>query len=204
METQKAQTSKIIIGIIIALVIIGGGIWFAVTNPAVAAELGLHHGGPTTGMASTTPTGRRGGMRGGFTTGSIEVLNDNGFTLSLTDGTTKNIVLTATSTLQNYASASSTPTTITSDQLSVGEMVQVIGATNADGSITARRVMTGTFPTMMRGAGGRMSGMSSSTPSGGYGGGYGGAGAGANTGGGSPNNSGGAPGMMTPPGNSST
>jgi hypothetical protein len=189
---------QVIIGIIVAILIVGGLIWFAVTNPAIAAELGINHGTSSQSMASTTPNGRRGGMRGSFTTGSIEVLSDNGFTLSLQDGTTKVITLTSTSTLQNYASASSTPTTITSDQLSVGEQVLVTGSANADGSITARRVLTGTFPTTMRGGYGR-GGMGSSTPatmpaptngtddSNGMSGSM------------NQNNSGGAPGMMTPP-----
>lgn len=147
--------SPIIIGICILLIVILCGGWYVYANPTLAAELGIHHsmsGGPdANGVGTTTPHGY-GGMQGGFATGSIEELNGTGFTITLSNGDTKNIDLSATTTLQNYASASSTPTTITADQLSVGEQVSVIGMPNSDGSINARMVRTGDVPT--RGAGG--------------------------------------------------
>ena len=145
------NSSKIVIAVVILLVVaIAGVLYF---DHSVDAMLGLNFGTPVatttpTTMGSTTPNGRFGGMRGGFAMGSIAVLNDNGFSLSLADGSTKDVTITATTTIENYASASSTPTTITFDQLSVGEQVLVIGAANIDGSITARTVRTGTFPTM--------------------------------------------------------
>ena len=146
------QSTKVIIGIVV-VVIIALIAWLLLANKTVDQMLGLAPApvattSPSTIMGTTTPGGRMGGMRGGFAMGSIAVLNDNGFTLSLQDGSTKTVTLTATTTIQNYASASSTPTTITTDQLSVGEQVLVIGSANADGSITARTVRTGTFPAM--------------------------------------------------------
>jgi len=148
--------TPVVIGICILLVVIICGGWYAYTNPTLAAELGIHHA-PVSGssmsgsMGTTTPYGR-GGMQGGFATGSIEELNGTGFTITLSNGDTKNIDLTATTTIQDYVSASSTPTTITADQLSVGEQVSVIGTPNSDGSINARDVRTGAVPA--RGAGG--------------------------------------------------
>jgi hypothetical protein len=147
----------IIIGIVIAVIVIGF-IVFAITNPAIATRLGLTHASPRAGAMGTTTPRQFGGMRGGFVTGSIEVLNDNGFTVTLADGTTKDVDLTATTTIQNFTSASSTPTTITSDQLSVGEQVQVIGSVGEDGSINARFVRTGALPTMRAGGQGRGAG----------------------------------------------
>jgi hypothetical protein len=172
---KKSQT--IVIGIIVLVIVLALGGWYAYSNPRIADALGLRHGYGMGGMmqdnygpnnSSTTP-GRFAGMRGGFATGSIEVLNDNGFTLTLSDGTTEVVDITATTTLQNYATASSTPTTITKDQLSVGEQVSVIGIPQADGSIAAREVRTGAAPTMPMGQGrggpgGGMYGHGSSTP----------------------------------------
>jgi hypothetical protein len=139
----------LIIAIIVVVIVFGGAL-YAYMNPQIATELGLRHAPMQSGTASTTPnqdgTHSFNGARGGFVMGSIEVLNDNGFTVTLSDGTTKDINLTATTTLLNYATASSTPATITPDQLSVGEQVFVIGTPAADGSITATRVMTGTLP----------------------------------------------------------
>jgi hypothetical protein len=144
----------VIIGIAVGLIVIAF-IVFAITNPAVATRLGLTHTSSMPAGNTGTTTPRQFGVRGGFVTGSIEVLNDNGFTLTLSDGTTKDIDLTATTTIQNFTSTSSTPTTITSDQLSVGEQVQVIGSPEDDGSINARFVRTGTLPTMHAGGQGR-------------------------------------------------
>ena len=86
----------------------------------------------------------------GFVAGSIEVLTDDGFTVTRADGTTQDINLYATTTLENFATASSAPTEISSDQLSVGEQVFVSGTPNADGSIDARKVSTGALQTHPR------------------------------------------------------
>jgi hypothetical protein len=159
------QSTKVLIGVVV-LVVVALIAWLLLANKVVDQMLGLGQApvattSPST-MGTSTPGGHFGGMRGGFAMGSIAVLNDNGFTLSLQDGTTKTVTLSATTTIQNYTSASSTPTTITTDQLSVGEQVLVIGSANADGSITARTVRTGTFPAMSarggRGPGGQGNG----------------------------------------------
>ncbi|MDR3547779.1 MAG: hypothetical protein P4M11_05865 [Candidatus Pacebacteria bacterium] len=128
---------SVIIGIVAIIVIVAAGAWYVHANSQRQAG---------TMMASSTPNLRFGVTHGGSITGSIEVLDDNGFTITLSDGTTKDIDMTATTTLENYASASSTPTSITLDNLSVGEQVYVIGLTDSDGSISATRVLTGTPP----------------------------------------------------------
>jgi hypothetical protein len=170
---QKNNTPLIIGIIVVVIILIAGGALLVKSNPSVSAMLGFHAPvasstapiGMRYGNASTTSQGRYGGMRGGFATGSIETLNNNGFTLSLSDGSTKDVTLTATSTIQNYASASSTPTKITSDQLSVGEQVSVIGTPNTDGSIDARMARTGTLPAAgSRGNGAGYGGGAHNTP----------------------------------------
>jgi hypothetical protein len=174
MEPNATKRSSMAVwAVIVVIIILVVGAWVVYANPSIQSELGLGpHVATTTpnGMASSTARRYGGtGMHGGtFATGTIETLNGNGFTLQMQDGTTKNVTLAATTTIQNFASASSTPTTVTFDQLSVGENVLVVGMPNADGSVTARTIRTGTFPAP--GAGGyRGGGMRA-------GGGYGGAG----------------------------
>ncbi len=149
--------TPVIISTIVILLVLAGGAWYAYTNPYISGELGLRHAAPTaasgTNMSSTTlaHNGYRAGMQGGFVSGSIEILNGTGFTITLSNGDTKNINILATTTIQNYATASSTPTMLTPDQLSVGEQVTVIGTPNADGSIDARFVRTGATPSFIPG-----------------------------------------------------
>jgi hypothetical protein len=145
-SSKKSNAVWIVLVVIIVLVIAA---WVIYANPMIQGELGLGPHVATTspnGMASSSPRGYGGMRNGSFTTGSIETLNGNGFTLTLQDGTTKNVTLSATTTIQDYANASSTPTTVTFDQLSVGQTVLVMGTPNADGSITARVIRTGSFP----------------------------------------------------------
>ncbi len=165
---KKSTSISIGVGLLIIIVALGG--WYAFSNPQVAAALGWHRNlqgpGMSNGNASTTPYGHH-MMYGGFVTGSIEVLSDNGFTLTLQNGTTENVTTTATTTIENFVTASSTPTMITFNQLSVGEQVEVIGVPQADASIAAFRILTGTPPAPGQFRGMRMMypGMGSSTPS---------------------------------------
>jgi hypothetical protein len=158
----------VIIAIVVIVIIVAGGAWYAYSNPAFAAMLGfkpapMTQASPT--ASSTNPSGRGfGGNRGGFATGSIETLNGNAFIITLSNGTTKNVTITATTTLENYVTASSTPTMITPAQLSVGEQVTVMGSPNADGSINATRVLTGTLP--IRSVGGTAGGYGPHTTTG--------------------------------------
>jgi len=141
------KPTVIIVIVVIALVLIGGA-WYAYSNPSIAAMLGLRHSPMQNTSNDSTPNSYSnfGGAQGGFAKGSIEILNGNSFTITLADGTTKNINITGTTTPHNNTTAPATPTTITPDQLSVGEQVFVVGSPNPDGSITADRVMTGALP----------------------------------------------------------
>ncbi len=141
---MKSKPS-VIVGIVAIIIILGIAV-VALLRPNFVSGLGLPKTPENRTPVSTTSPQRFEETREGFVTGSIEVLNDDGFTLTLQDGTTKDIQLSATTTIQYYENASSTPTSITSDQLSVGEQVSVIGSPNDDGSITARIVRTGALP----------------------------------------------------------
>ena len=133
-----------IVLILVVIAVLAAGVWY-VSQKMHGAFVHVNQG-----IASSTD--RYGmGVRGGFVTGSIEVLNDDGFVLTLPDSSTKDVILSATTTIEDYTSASTTPSAMTSDQLSVGEEVSVIGEPNADGSIEARSVRFGNFPTMRMG-----------------------------------------------------
>jgi hypothetical protein len=134
-----------IIGIVAVIAILSIAV-IALLHSRFASGLDLSKTDTNSTPISSSSSQRSPGTRAGFVTGSIETLNDNGFTLTLPDGTTKDIQLSATTTIQDYTGASSTPTTITSDQLSVGEQVSVVGTSNDDGSVSARMVRTGTVP----------------------------------------------------------
>jgi hypothetical protein len=142
-----------IIGIVVGIAFISAGAWYVYTNPILAIKFGLRKVPPSTvssamrGMTlgSTTPENSD-GMYGELITGSIEILNDNGFILTLQNGNTENVILSATTTIDTYASSTAKPTAITSDQLSVGEQVQVVGLLNSDNSILADTVRAGALP----------------------------------------------------------
>ncbi|MBA3788924.1 hypothetical protein H0X32_00830 [Patescibacteria group bacterium] len=138
---------QIVISILVLLLLIVAAILYVFSNPQVATGLGF--GQALTSPAPTNYLSEENtiGNSSGYVRGSIEIFNDNGFILTFSDDTTKVVTVSATTTIQHFATASSTPTTISSDQLSVGEQVFVVGTMNEDGSIFAHSVRTGTLPT---------------------------------------------------------
>jgi hypothetical protein len=80
--------------------------------------------------------GRNGnGARAGFTpvNGSIVSADDKSLTVKLTDGSSKLVILSATTQINKAATASAA-------DLQVGDKVAVFGQTNSDGSVTAQSV----------------------------------------------------------------
>ena len=142
------RRSQILIAVVIVILAVLA--WFIFTDTAISAMLGLKSEKqsvaiPQQTTGTTTISGSSVVVSKGTTTGSIEAFNNDGFTLSLADGSTRDINIFATTTIQSYVNASSTPKEITSDQLSVGDPVQVIGTVDTDGSIDAVIVETGGF-----------------------------------------------------------
>lgn len=78
-------------------------------------------------------TGTRQRMGGGQVMGEIIAKDDKSITVKLTDGSSKIILLSSSTSVNKAASA-----TIT--DLTVGEKVAVFGTTNTDGSVTATNV----------------------------------------------------------------
>ncbi len=143
MKSQK--NARWILGTITFIVILIVFAWYAYRNPVIATRLGITHQIPVSPNPSPQNSSS---AQGEFITDSIEVLNDNGFILTLQNGNTENVILSATTTIDTYTSLKSAPISITEDQLSVGEQVEVVGATNPDNSISARVVRTGALPVL--------------------------------------------------------
>ena len=84
-------------------------------------------------------TGTRGagaggaGMRAGTVNGSILSMDANSITVKLSDGSTKIVLLSGSTTYSNTASASQS-------DLKTGSTVAVFGTPNSDGSVTATNV----------------------------------------------------------------
>jgi hypothetical protein len=102
-------------------------------GPQTAAQAGMN--GTGTGQRpSGTGTGT--GTRGGFTTGTILSKDDTSLTIKLSDGNSRIVYLSDSTTISETKDA-------TVDVLTTGEDVTVIGSSNSDGSVTATSVMVG-------------------------------------------------------------
>jgi len=130
-----------LISVILLLVGLGagfGGGYFFRNHQLTQARAGLAAGGAAGASGfqrfagGTRGTGT-GGARGGAVQGSILSIDSNSITVKLTDGSTKIVILSGSTTYSNTASASES-------DLKAGSTVAVLGSTNSDGSVTATNV----------------------------------------------------------------
>ena len=77
--------------------------------------------------------GARGGTFGGAVTGSVISVDPTSMTVKMSDGSTKIVILSASTTYSNTVSAASS-------DVKVGSMVAAFGSANSDGSVTATSV----------------------------------------------------------------
>lgn len=108
-----------------------------VSNLTAAERQALAQSTGGTGTATGAPTGGLTGAGGNMTSGSIVSSDANSLTVKLTDGSTK-IVLFSDSTTISVSKGGS------SADLTAGQTVRVNGTTNSDGSITASNIQCGT------------------------------------------------------------
>ena len=109
-----------------------GGIQYQKSQrPSFAQFAGGGAGGFGTRGGSGT-TGAR-GRNGNGAAGTILSVDNNSITVKLTDGSSKIVLLTGTTSINKAATA-------TVSDLTVGERVSAFGTTNTDGSITATNV----------------------------------------------------------------
>ncbi len=87
--------------------------------------------------------------------GEITANSSSSITVKVKDGNTRVVNITGSTTISVFATATSSPTTGTISDLTVGKSVMAEGDANADGSLTARMIKVGILPPppMMRGNG---------------------------------------------------
>lgn len=138
------MNKNIIVGAIVGILVIGGGSFYAGTKFTGANESGR----PVMGQDGQFRTGQNGqglggarmgqGMGGGITTGVILSKDDTSITVKLTDGGSKIVFLTASTTITKSSTGSM-------GDLVVNENVVVNGSANSDGSINAQFIQLGTM-----------------------------------------------------------
>jgi hypothetical protein len=137
------MSKNIIIGAIVGILVIGGGSFYAGTKFAGASSVssrfsqvqgGQFRGGQNGPMGGIQD--RQGLMSGGVTAGVILAKDDTSITVKLTDGGSKIVFLTASTTITKSTIGSA-------GDLLVNENVVVNGAANSDGSINAQFIQLG-------------------------------------------------------------
>lgn len=92
-----------------------------------------------TGAGAQGTNARLGTVRGGGVNGNILSADDKGITVKLTDESSKIVLFSATTQINQAAEA-------TKADLKVGTTVAVFGQTNSDGSITAQSIQINPLP----------------------------------------------------------
>lgn len=89
--------------------------------------------GQTRTTGARTGSGMQQGMRGGMVTGEVTAKDDKSLTVKLTDGSSKIVVLSGSTTYALSSEASL-------DKIAVGSKISAFGTSNSDGSTTATSV----------------------------------------------------------------
>jgi hypothetical protein len=127
---------KVIVPIILVLVGLGAGFFggYQYRNYRLNQTRGNFIGANGQRFTGTrTGQGTVAGARGGAVTGSILSMDAKSITVKLTDGSTKIVLFSGSTTYSNTATAAQT-------DLKVGSEVAVFGAANTDGSVTATSI----------------------------------------------------------------
>ena len=133
------KNAKVVAPVILVLVGLGAGFFggYQYRNYKLNQTRGSFTAGGASGaqrFTGTRGTGQNGMMgRGGAVTGSVLSIDANGVTVKLTDGSSKIVLFSSSTTYSNTVTASQT-------DLKVGTNVAVFGAANSDGSVTATSV----------------------------------------------------------------
>lgn len=106
----------------------------------------LGSGGLGSLFGNRTGTSGAAARGGGFTSGSIVSEDSNSITVKLSDGSTKIVLFSGSTTISMSTTGSAT-------DLQTGKDVVVTGTANSDGSITATRIQIGTLAGIPGGGG---------------------------------------------------
>ena len=134
--------NKTIIGALVAILIVGGGSFYAGMSYAKGQPAAGAAGRGQFGAGAAGFAGRAG--RGGFSMGQIVTSSNGSITVKLQSGSTQIVLLgTSTQILKSTVGSAS--------DLTQGTNVLVTGSSNSDGSLTAQSIqirpagMTGVF-----------------------------------------------------------
>lgn len=121
--------------------------------------------GTRSGDSESATSSRRFG-RGNFTSGTIAKKNDDGsgLTLTLRDGSTKDITVDSSTVMQRFDSQTQKQTSLTFADLKTGDVVFVSGTTTSDGAYRAVSIREGMPMRGPGGQGGRPGDMGGSPP----------------------------------------
>lgn len=100
-------------------------------QPSFSRQFGNNQQGTRTGQVQGQLPGNRQGFRP--VNGEIIGSDDKSITVKLTDGSSKIVLITSSTSINKAAQASK-------DDLKNGEKVAVFGQTNSDGSVTAQNI----------------------------------------------------------------
>lgn len=157
MSTMSLSKTTVAISAIVLIAVSGGaGYWYGSSHPmnASGSGRGTAFAGGAGGFArgGAGGQGARGAFGGGqgvgMVTGEVKSVDQGSLTVQLRDGSSKLVITTSSTKATHMADA-------TMDEIKQGEQVMVMGAANADGSVTAQTIQL--RPDMPR------MGMSSST-----------------------------------------
>jgi hypothetical protein len=121
--------------IVILALLVGGGIGFfggMQYQKSQRPSFGQFTGGALGARGGSGAAGLR-GRNGNGAVGTILSVDANSMTVKLTDGSSKIVLLTASTSFNKAAAAAAS-------DLTVGQTVSAFGTTNTDGSITASNV----------------------------------------------------------------
>lgn len=134
--------------ILVGVVIIGGGAFFAGTKykgnsetPRFGNFPNMEQNGQVR-MGQNNPSAMRAGQTGGMTMGEIISKDDISIIVKLPDGGSKIVFVTPSVVITKNVTGSVT-------DLSVGENVVVNGSANSDGSVNAQSIQLGGMSNMM-------------------------------------------------------
>lgn len=135
------MNKNIIIGAIIGVLVVGGSAFYAGTKVSQSSDrpTGFPEGQAGQfrgGQSGPSGAQSRQGMFGGGTVGEIIAKDDTSITVKLTDGGSKIILLSASTSINKTQAG-------TVADLIVGENVVVIGQANSDGSVNAQSIQLG-------------------------------------------------------------
>ena len=111
----------------------GGGYYFKGYQQTQARAAFAGGVGGTGAQRFTGTRGTGTGMRGGAVNGTILSMDSGSITVKLSDGSTKIVLLSGSTTYSNTSSAAQS-------DLKTGSSVAVFGTPNSDGSVTATNV----------------------------------------------------------------